>query len=207
MTTYADGFISLVQKYLPANNSISEQYSRENGTALSAFDLTWSFASFVTMSERRAGYYPASWNTSAAALAPSTCQPSSAQGTYVPAIAAGAPNGTQTCTVDVLFRVNATTYFGENIYITGNDSTLGDWDTSNADPLNPGNYTSERPLWYVYLDLPADTTVSYSYVRQESDGSYLYETGNRTVTVPACKGTSVTQEDAWVGPTGTPSSR
>ena len=207
MTTYADGFVSLVQGYLPANNSISEQYSRENGTALSAFDLTWSFASFVTMSQRRAGYYPASWNTSAAAPAPSICQATSAQGTYAPAIAAGAPNGTQSCTVDVLFRVNASTYFGENIYLTGNDSALGDWDTSNADPLNPGNYTSKRPLWYVYLDLPADSTISYSYVRQESNGNYLYETGNRTVTVPACNSTSVTQEDTWVGPTGTPSSR
>ena len=207
MTTYADGFVSLVQKYLPANDSISEQYSRENGTALSAYDLTWSFASFVTMAERRAGYYPTSWNTTAAAPAPSTCQATSAQGSYVPAIAAGAPNSTQSCTVNVLFRMNASTYFGENIYMTGNDSVLGNWDTSNADPLNPGNYTSDRPLWYLYIDLPASSTVSYSYVRQESDGSYLYETGNRTLVMPTCGSASLTEEDAWVGQTGTSSSR
>ncbi|MCJ1313723.1 hypothetical protein MMC25_007403 [Agyrium rufum] len=208
VSTYADGFVSIVQTYLPANNSISEQYSRENGTSLSAYDLTWSFASFVTMAERRAGYFPAPWGSRSGAPAPSTCSGTSAVGTYAPATAAGAPNASDSCTVNVLFRVNATTYFGENIYMFGNDSALGNFNVANADALNPGNYTSERPLWYLYIDLPADETVSYNYVRQEGDGSFLYETVNRTFAVPECgtpQGTAA-QEDAWTGPTGTTSS-
>jgi len=55
------------------------------------------------------------------------------------------------------------------------------------------------------VDLPAGEPISYKYVRQESDGSWLYETGNRTYTVPACGNPTATVEDAWVGPTGTPS--
>ena len=106
-TTYADGFVGVVQKYLPANGSISEQFDRNNGQPLSAYDLTWSFASFVTMAERRAGQYPVSWNSNKAAAAPTTCAGTSTKGVYAPATAAGAPPSNISCTVNVLFRVNA----------------------------------------------------------------------------------------------------
>ena len=117
VSTYADGFVSIVREYLPANGSISEQYNRTSGQPLSAYDLTWSFASFITMSERRSGYYPASWGSRREA-APK-CGTAAPQGTYVPALAAGAPNVTETCTVSTTFNVNASTYYGENIYLIG----------------------------------------------------------------------------------------
>ena len=205
VSTYADGFVDIIQKNLPSNGSISEQYSRDTGLPLSAYDLTWSFASFVTMAQRRSGQYPASWGAKNADAPPETCAGTSAQGVYVPATAAGAPTSNTSCTVSVLFSVNATTFFGENIYIIGNGSALGDWVIGNADPLNPSNYSSTRPEWYVNLDLPASTTVSYKYVRQEPNSSFIYETGNRTFAVPACAAMTATEEDAWVGPTGTPS--
>ena len=205
VTAYADGFVSIVEKYLPTNESISEQYSRDTGMPLSAYDLTWSFAAFVTMAQRRSGQYPTSWGSRQAVAPPVTCQGTSAQGVYTPATAAGAPSTNETCTVNVLFSVSASTYFGENVFITGNNTALGDWVPSNADPLNPGNYTSTNPIWYVYIDVPASTTISYKYLRQESNASYIYETGNRTFTVPACGVASATETDTWVGPTGTPS--
>ena len=205
ITTYADGFVNVIEKYLPSNGSISEQYSRDTGLPLSAYDLTWSFASFVTMAQRRSGQYPASWGSKNADAPSETCAGTSAQGVYIPATAAGAPSSNSSCTINVLFAVNATTFFGENIYIIGNDSALGDWVVSNANPMNPGNYSSTRPEWYINLDLPASTTVSYKYVRQEPNSSFIYETGNRTFAVPSCAAMTATEEDAWVGPTGTPS--
>ena len=205
ITTYADGFVDLIQKYIPSNGSISEQYSRDTGMPLSAYDLTWSFASFVTMAQRRSGQYPVSWGSKSAAAPPTACAGTSAQGVYIPATAAGAPSSNSSCKVNVLFAVNASTFFGENIYIIGNDSALGSWVESNADPMNPGNYTSTRPEWYVNLDLPASATVSYKYLRQEPNSSFIYETGNRTFAVPACGVETATEQDAWVGPTGTPS--
>ncbi|KAL8859537.1 MAG: hypothetical protein Q9178_003936 [Gyalolechia marmorata] len=38
---YADGYISVVREYTPADGSFAEQYSRADGLPLSAADLTW----------------------------------------------------------------------------------------------------------------------------------------------------------------------
>ena len=196
MSAYADGFVSIVEDRLPQNGSISEQFSRENGTALSAYDLTWSFASFVTMAQRRSGTYPASWGSSNAAPAPSTCAGTSAPGTYAAATSAGAPNGTL-CTVSVLFQVNATTVVGQNVFLTGNTSDLSYWKPVEAFPLTADKYSSERPLWYVEANLTAGNGIGYKYVRQEMDGSYTFEDMNRTLAVPECGDEGTTTDDAF----------
>lgn len=218
-TIYADSFVAVAQQYTPTNGSLSEQFNKTlPGNPLSAYDLTWSFASFVTMAQRRAGEYPRSWTTGAAASStislPSTCAASSTSGVYAPALAAGAPNVTElsTCTSNVLFEVNATTYFGENVYLVGNVPELGNWDVANAQPLSGSNYTSDRALWYVEVAMTAGATVDFVYAKLEDcNQGYLYETINRTLTVPACAGSdgtaaaqvSLTLDDAWTGPDGT----
>jgi len=124
-TNAISGFVQVVQKYTPANGSLSEQYNRTTGEQLSAYDLTWSFASFVSMAQRRSGQYPASWLSRSSSPTPSTCQATSAMGTYAAATAAGAPPVSTACTVQVTFAVNASTTFGQNVYISGNVSALG----------------------------------------------------------------------------------
>ena len=111
---------------------------------------------------------------------------------------------TVTCQVNVVFDVNATTYFGENIYVVGNTTDLGAWDIANSLPMGAGGYTQARPLWSVSAYLNAGEHVSYVYVRQENcNQPYIYETINRTLTVPACGGAAITTNDAWTGPVGT----
>ncbi|CAK7219722.1 hypothetical protein SBRCBS47491_003945 [Sporothrix bragantina] len=210
-TTYADSFVAIAQKYTPSNGSLSEQFNKATGQPLSAYDLTWSYASFVTMARRRAGDYPAySWATDPV-TAPSVCTASSTDGVYAAATAAGAPNVTSTCTSGVLFVVNASTYYGENIYLVGNTTDLGAWDLSNAQPLSANNYTSDRPEWYVEVQMTAGEYVSYVYVREEDCGqASIYETVNRTLLVPACDESAtanspalLTTDDAWTGAVGT----
>ena len=46
--TYADGFMANVEKYTPSGGNLAEQYSRSNGSPLSAVDLTWSCKSSFT---------------------------------------------------------------------------------------------------------------------------------------------------------------
>lgn len=204
ITAYADSFVAVAQKSTPASGALAEQFDRVTGVPLSARDLTWSYAGFVTMAQRRAGQYPASWGTRQAAPAPATCAGTSTKGVYVPALAAGAPNVTSACQINVVFDVNATTYFGENIYIIGNTDDLGNWDINNALPMSAGGYTSERPLWSISAYLTAGQQVSYKYVRQENcNQPYIYETTNRTLTVPACGGAAITTNEAWTGPVGT----
>ena len=38
---YADGYLGIVQKFTPSDGSLAEQYSRNNGSPVSASDLTW----------------------------------------------------------------------------------------------------------------------------------------------------------------------
>ena len=80
--TYADGYVNVVATYAQSNGSLSEQFSRSNGAPLSAYDLTWSYASFLTAAARRAGVVPYSWGEPTASSVPATCSSTSASGTY-----------------------------------------------------------------------------------------------------------------------------
>lgn len=203
VTAYADSYVAIAEKYIPSNGSLSEQFNRDTGTPLSAIDLTWSYAAFITMSQRRAGQYPSSWGSRNALPPPTTCSASSTPGIYTPATAAGAPNVTSSCQVSITFNINATTYYGENLYVIGNSSDLGAWNIADAYPLSASAYTQDRPLWSAAIPLNAGEVISYQYVRQEDcDQPYIYETVNRTLTVPACGGAAVTTDDAWMGPVG-----
>ena len=195
MTTYADGFVAAVQQRLPSNGSISEQFNRTTGESMSASKLTWSFASFVTMSRRRAGQYPASWgawhplaNTN---LTAGQCARSSydSTGTYAPAIADGAPNISTPCSGEVIFSVNASTMFGQNVYILGNATKLGGALNDSSKiilPLITGNITKDWPQWYSDIWLVAGLTVEYQYVLQNGT-EWVFEKGpGRFVNVPAC---------------------
>lgn len=188
---YADGFVKTALKYTPASGALAEQFSRSNGTAISARDLTWSYASFITMRSARLSAtsdYPQipSWGASDVDEVAGECKADSVPGVYKPAIAAGAPATSTACTVLVTFNVNATTFFGENIYLSGSTSDLGNWNPNDALPGSAQYYTEERPLWTFTVELPASETIHFSYMRKRPDGSVLYETMERVMNVPVC---------------------
>ncbi|RAK73005.1 glycoside hydrolase family 15 protein [Aspergillus fijiensis CBS 313.89] len=79
---YADGFVAVVQQYTPADGGLAEQFDRTTGQPVSAVDLTWSFAAFLTATARRSGAVPPSWGASAAEPAPATCSATSVRGQY-----------------------------------------------------------------------------------------------------------------------------
>lgn len=55
-----------------------------------------------------------------------------------------------------------------------------------------------RPLWEIELALPPNSIISYAYVFEQLNGSFTFESINRTITTGPCK-TTITQEDAWAG--------
>lgn len=197
VTAYADSFVSVVQTYTPVNGSMSEQFNRTTGVPLSARDLTWSYASFITMTRRRSGNYPVSWNTRDLASPPSTCKASSTPGKYAPATGAGAPDVGPLCTVNVHFTVKAVTYFGENVLVTGSIPALGYFDANNAAPLSASAYTANNPIWQADVLLEAGQTFTYQYVREQSCD--VYETANRTLTTPPCGSAGISVNDTWQG--------
>ncbi|WP_433830692.1 carbohydrate-binding module family 20 domain-containing protein [Actinoplanes sp. CA-015351] len=80
------------------------------------------------------------------------------------------------------FGVTATTTLGQNIFVTGNQSALGNWTPASAVALSSATY----PVWTGTVALPAGTSFEYKYLRKNSDGTVTWESGaNRTATVPA----------------------
>jgi len=67
---FADGFIGVIMKYIPFDGSLAEQYTREEGMPISAKDLTWSYASMLTMFAARKGVVPPSWGAKELLLEP-----------------------------------------------------------------------------------------------------------------------------------------
>jgi len=90
---------------MSANGSLSEQFNKTTGKPTSAYDLTWSLASFVTMARRRSGQFPIPWGAMNATAAPKTCKGGAFISTnhYLPAFAAQAPNVSMACATEVLF--------------------------------------------------------------------------------------------------------
>lgn len=82
---YADGYMNVVATRAQSNGSLSEQFDRNTGTPLSAYDLTWSYAAFLTAAARRAGVVPYSWGESSASSVPSTCSTTTAANGYTTA--------------------------------------------------------------------------------------------------------------------------
>lgn len=61
----------------------------------------------------------------------------------------------------VTFDELAVTTFGENVFLTGSVSELGTWDTNNGIALSASQYTSNNPLWFVTVTLPAGESFQY----------------------------------------------
>lgn len=90
---YAEGFVNNVATYASSNGSLAEQYDRSSGTPLSARDLTWSYAAFLTAAARRAGTIPGSWagGNKLATSVPGSCSATSISGSYSAATPASFP--------------------------------------------------------------------------------------------------------------------
>jgi glucoamylase len=201
---YADGYVSIVATHAQNNGSLSEQFSKSTGYALSAYDLTWSYASFLTMAARRAGVVPYSWGESNANFVPPSCSGTSASGTYttpspVSFPANQTPSSCATPTaVAVTFNELETTTFGETIKISGNVAALGNWNTANAVALSAADYTSSDPLWLTAISFAPGTVIQYKYINVASNGAVTWEADpNHTYTVPATCATVASVSNTW----------
>ncbi|KAK8130128.1 glycosyl hydrolase family 15 [Apiospora kogelbergensis] len=202
---YADSFVNNVAKYVGANGALSEQYDRNNGSPLSARDLTWSYAAVLSAAARRAGVVPLGWadSNSAATLVPGNCYATSVVGAYTaaptgsfpanqtpgngspvptttPTSAATTPAPTTTgcapaTSVAVAFSERKVTSFGQTVKITGNNPAIGNWDTSKAVALSASQYTSSNPVWSVSITFAAGLDLQYKYIVVNTDGSVVWE--------------------------------
>ncbi|WP_125774721.1 carbohydrate-binding module family 20 domain-containing protein [Antribacter gilvus] len=93
---------------------------------------------------------------------------------------------------DVSFGVNATTVWGQNVYVVGNLAQLGSWNPAAGVAMSSAAY----PVWRAVVDLPAGTTFQYKYVKRDGSGNVVWESGaNRVATVGA--NGALTLNDTW----------
>jgi alpha-amylase len=96
-----------------------------------------------------------------------------------------------TGTVQVTFNENATTFWGQNVFVVGSIAELGSWNTNNAIALSAATY----PIWSGTATLPTNTYVEYKYIKKNPDGTITWESGaNRSYTTGA---SNVTLNDTW----------
>lgn len=106
--SFADGFVAIHAEYTPSGGGLAEQYSKTDGTPVSAVDLTWSYAAALTGFAARSGSNTESWGAAGLSV-PSTC------------------SGNSGPTVEVTFNVDATTVFGGESSRSSANVLLGGW--------------------------------------------------------------------------------
>lgn len=91
----------------------------------------------------------------------------------------------------VNFRENATTTWGQNVYVVGSVPALGSWNTAAAIPLSSSSY----PVWTGSVAVPSGTSFQYKYIKKNPDGSVVWESDpNRSATAGA---SALTLNDTW----------
>ena len=94
---------------------------------------------------------------------------------------------------------NANTSFGQNLYVVGNQTVIGNWTPASGYALAIQGSGANAP-WAGTVTLPASTSVEYKYVKWNGN-SAVWESnqattsGNRVVTTPATCATPVARND------------
>jgi len=99
-------------------------------------------------------------------------------------------NNESSAQVPVTFAVNnaSPTNYGDNIYLTGSVSELGNWSSSPSVAIGP-MLAPNYPNWFITASVPACTAIQFKFIKITSSGAVTWENGpNHSYTTP-CSGT------------------
>ncbi|QDP40372.1 alpha-amylase family glycosyl hydrolase [Radiobacillus deserti] len=98
--------------------------------------------------------------------------------------------------VSVRFVVNnANTELGSNIYLVGNVHELGNWDPNKAIGPFFNQVVYKYPNWYYDVSVPADTNLEFKFIKKDSVGNVVWESGINHVYRTPASGTSTISVD------------
>lgn len=102
-------------------------------------------------------------------------------------------------TVSVTFNETADTVMGQSIYVVGSVAALGSWSPANAKPLTvvPGTGSGTRNQWRTTLNLAANASAEYKYIKKDGGGNVVWESGANRLLNTGAGGTAQTQNDSW----------
>jgi len=141
---YADSYMALVQIYMPTDGGLPEQFDRNNGTAVSASNFTWSHAAFYTAANARVGVRVSVWDElESNAFDSSQCY----------------------CHARVTFRVRSDP--NKMLFVVGDVPELGDGKKEDARMLIQERDGPEFQWQYAnysaQIEVPALTRINYHY--------------------------------------------
>ena len=112
-------------------------------------------------------------------------------GTLEGAAITGTGGGGTCTTVPVTFRVaNAATVAGQNVYVAGNRTELGNWAATTANALTIEGSGANVP-WSRTIQLPPATAIQYKFMKSGAvasvwESNQSTSSGNREATTQAC---------------------
>jgi alpha-amylase len=116
---------------------------------------------------------------------------------HVNARTAGTPSPTPTgggcTTAATTFEVNASTTWGQNVFVVGNVAALGNWNPAAAVPLSSASY----PVWRGTVNLPVNTAVQYKYLKKNGDQVVWESDPNRSRSTASSAPCGATWTDSW----------
>ncbi|MBQ1326593.1 MAG: IPT/TIG domain-containing protein [Eubacterium sp.] len=88
---------------------------------------------------------------------------------------------------------NAETNYGQSVYIVGNCEELGNWNPDKAVGylFNSTGSIATYPTWFFDVSVPAGTTIEYKYIKKDSAGNVVWESGANHVYTTVTNGTGV----------------
>ncbi|MGH1342976.1 MAG: alpha-amylase family glycosyl hydrolase [Nannocystales bacterium] len=79
--------------------------------------------------------------------------------------------------VEIEFDVDADTWFGQNIFVTGSSPALGSWDLNDAVPMTPSDCQGTRCRWSATIAVPPNSTHEYKFTKIDDGLDVVWETG------------------------------
>lgn len=70
---------------------------------------------------------------------------------------------------------NATTSWGQNVYIVGNCDELGNWNPKEA--IGPAE-CPDYPTWTINIDLPKNKDIEFKVIKKDDSGNVIWESGD-----------------------------
>jgi alpha-amylase len=107
--------------------------------------------------------------------------------------ARGTQNPTDCSAATTTFEVNASTVWGQNVFVVGNTAALGNWNPAIAVALSSAAY----PVWRGAVSLPPSTSVQYKYIKKNGDQVVWESDPNRTRTTASSAPCAATWTDTW----------
>lgn len=101
-------------------------------------------------------------------------------------------SGSSAATFTVNINANVTTAYGQNVYIVGSIPALGSWNTAAAVALSSRSY----PSWTGTLSTPTNTYFEYKYIKIDSSGNVVWESGSNRSYTTGSSG-AITFNDTW----------